>query len=257
MLDKIDNHLRNKSLSRNEKQRDVESTKNDRNTIVAVYDLQAVLPTPTGNVSQYYYTSKLATYNFTVFNIGQKLGKCYVWHETVGKRGANELGSFVFDYSKEECRQKENVIFYSDHCCGQNKNKFVACVYLHAIKALENINRITHKFLITGHTQNEEDAMHSAIEKEKQRMLKSNAVYIPAQWVPIISLAKKTGHPYKVKQVQTTEIFDIKYLTSIIGKNFTRNTEGENIKWSDIKILKVEKMYPTTIFYKRLWTGYF
>jgi hypothetical protein len=35
-----------------------------------------------------------------------------------------------------------------------------------------NIPLITHKFLLCGHTQNEGDAMHACIEKEKKNVLK-------------------------------------------------------------------------------------
>lgn len=54
-----------------------------------------------------------------------------------------------------------------------------------------NISEITHKFLTTGHTQMPVDSMHSRIENQKKRDLKSGHVYIPAQWVSIIKLAKK------------------------------------------------------------------
>jgi len=45
-----------------------------------------------------------------------------------------------------------------------------------------DVLEITHKFL-TGHTQMPVDSMHSRIETQKQRALKSGPVYIPAQWV--------------------------------------------------------------------------
>lgn len=54
-----------------------------------------------------------------------------------------------------------------------------------------DVPEITHKFLTTGHTQMPVDSMHSRIETQKQRALKSGPVYIPAQWVSIIKLAKK------------------------------------------------------------------
>jgi hypothetical protein len=55
---------------------------------------------------------------------------------------------------------------------------------------------ITHKFLITGHTQNEGDNVHSIIEKAVKRHLKGGAIceYVPAQYVSIIRGAKKTDY---------------------------------------------------------------
>ncbi|CAI6363491.1 unnamed protein product [Macrosiphum euphorbiae] len=56
---------------------------------------------------------------------------------------------------------------------------------------LISVSMVSHKFLTTGHTQMPVDSMHSRIEIQKQRALKSGPVYIPAHWVSIIKLAKK------------------------------------------------------------------
>lgn len=128
-----------------------------------MYDLQAVLICP--DVSQFYYKSMLATYNFSIFNIVPKQGYCYVWNESCAKRGANEISTCI-GFFKNYCEGKEDVVFYSDNCGGQNKNKFVASMYMFAVTNL-NIVNITHKFRTARHTQNEGDSMHSCIEKEK------------------------------------------------------------------------------------------
>ena len=107
----------------------------------------------------------------------------------MAKRGVNEIGSCVLMYIREYCVGK-NVVFYSDNCCGQNKNKGMASLYLHAVQNF-NIPTIEHKFLIVGHTQNEGDSMHSVIEQQKKRMLRSGPIYTPTQWTPILHLAKK------------------------------------------------------------------
>ncbi|KAJ8944554.1 hypothetical protein NQ314_009460 [Rhamnusium bicolor] len=48
-----DDHIRNKEKSRVEKKLDVELAKTDQSIIVSVYDLQAVFPTPCGEVSSF------------------------------------------------------------------------------------------------------------------------------------------------------------------------------------------------------------
>lgn len=80
---KYEEHLRNKTITRKEKERDTALANENPNLMVAVYDMQAVLPTPCSLVSDFYYKSKLATMNFTIYNIPSKLGYCYVWNETV------------------------------------------------------------------------------------------------------------------------------------------------------------------------------
>jgi hypothetical protein len=64
---KFQNHQKKKQLSRQEKE--AHKTRVNKSVIVAVYDLQAVLPTPRGDVSVFYYKSKLNNYNFTIFEL--------------------------------------------------------------------------------------------------------------------------------------------------------------------------------------------
>ncbi|CAG9812850.1 unnamed protein product [Phaedon cochleariae] len=247
-------HLRDKELSREEKARDVKTaTENEKTRVVAVYDLQAVLATPSGDVSSFYYKSKLATYNFTIFDIPHKNGYCYVWSENCAKRGANEIGTCVLSFIRKYCDGK-SIVFYSDNCAGQNKNKFIAAMYSFAVSNF-NIPIITHKFLITGHTQNEGDSMHSCIEREKKRILKSGPIFVPSQWIPVIRLAKKNNNPYEVEEIDTFDIYDFKKLSSEIGNNYNINIKNEKVLWSEIKILEFRKSAPFTIFYKTEYTN--
>lgn len=139
------------------------------------------------------------------------------------------MGSCVFYFLKDHCQGKD-VIFYSDNCTGQNKNKYMAAMYLYTVQKY-NLPSITHKFLIPGHTQNEGDSMHSCIEREKKRVLKSGPIYVPTQWVSVIGLAKKQGKPYAVKEMTFEDFCDLRSLTTAIGTNFSLNREGQKVSW--------------------------
>ncbi|CAG9816980.1 unnamed protein product [Phaedon cochleariae] len=148
-------HLKEKTLARIEKDNDKNRTDG---TIVAVYDLQAVMQVPKGQVSLFFYKSRINCLNFTVSDLEVKNVVCYFWDETEGARGAVEIGSCILDYIKAQSeRNPENgieIIFYSDNCCGQQKNKYLLSVYAYAVINM-NVKSITHKFLIRGHSQNE------------------------------------------------------------------------------------------------------
>lgn len=241
-------HLKNKAKSREEKQQDVAKSKEYNNIVVACFDLQAVLPTPCGDISTFFYKCRLNCFNFTIFEITSRNGFCYFWHEAIAMRGANEIATCLFDYLSTLPANKD-VIFYSDNCVGQNKNKMVVSMYLYAINQTQ-VKSITHKFLTVGHTQNEGDSMHSVIEKAKKRTLKSGPIYVPSQWPPIIRTARKTGKPYKVRELATEEFLDFKDMSKIFGQKFTKNSENEKVVWGDIQILKVEREFPNIVFYK-------
>lgn len=138
--DKYRLHLREKELSREEKSRDKESI-SDTN-IVACYDLQAVLQVPKGDVSSFYYKCRLNCLNFTICELKIDSTECYFWNEVEGQKGANEIGSCVLKFlEKKSASSSEqlNIIFYSDNCCGQQKNQFVFSMYIYAVKNLLNI----------------------------------------------------------------------------------------------------------------------
>ncbi|KAL4711225.1 hypothetical protein ACJJTC_019066 [Scirpophaga incertulas] len=243
LKEKYDNHLNEKELSRIEKKNDKEKMMDD--TVVAVYDLQAVMQLPKGEVSVFYYKSKLNLLNFTIYDLKENLCECYVWDESHGNRGVNELGTCILKYLREKTVGGEKeFIFYSDNCAGQQKNKFMIALYYYAVQFL-NIRSITHKYLIKGHTQNEGDSAHSLIERQVKKQLKGGPMYTPEAFISAIKMAKKKGKPFHVNELLFDDFYDVKRLQSDIGPvNMT------SVKTSEIKILKIVKDSPNVLFYK-------
>lgn len=254
-------HHEEKNIARTEKEED--KTKISKNYRVACFDLQAALPTPKGEVSTFYYKSKLSTYNFTICDLNKKgLGtvNCYIWHEGEGHKGSNEIGSCLLHYL-EMCASRQDipgcssdvdeveVVLYSDNCGGQGKNKFIIAAYLYAVSNF-NLKGITHKFLVVGHTQNEGDVSHSLIEKNIKKALKSNPIYLPSQYATLISTARKSGESFKVHELDHSFFFDLKDIIDTTATNFNVNTRGEKFNFNDICVLRVEKENPGIFFYK-------
>lgn len=168
-MEKFEKHLKEKNLSRQAKDDDKNHTAD--NTIVCVYDLQAAISCPKGEVSNFDYVSKLNCYNFAVCNLKKKDVTCFVWHEGQAKRGASEIGTCVLQYIKnlkqtaDNLDSKLDLVFYSDNCCGQQKNHYIIALYMYITHHFDFINTITHKFLVKRHTQDEGDSAHSVIER--------------------------------------------------------------------------------------------
>lgn len=133
-----------------------------------------------------------------------------------------------------------NLIFYSDNCCGQQKNKFVLTGHAYAGFNLR-VKSITHKFLIEGHSQNEGNNVHSVIEKQVKRHIKSGPIYTPLQYTTLIRTATKTGLAYKVHGMTYDRFYNLKVLQEAWGSNFDMDENGNQIKCQEIKVLKVEK----------------
>ena len=136
------------------KQGDRERAKTDPTFISANFDLQAVLYCPLMNAKPIFYRRKLAVYNLSIYEVNSRNGHCFIWPETQGKRGANEIASCLWMFLKSLPATVKHVGFCSDSCAGQNKNSIVAAMFQYAVRVLPLIT-IDHGFLEPGHTQME------------------------------------------------------------------------------------------------------
>jgi hypothetical protein len=76
---KFEEHEKDTILSRKSKEEDKSLA--DKNFVLSTFDLQAVLPSPTGGVLIFYYKSKINSYNFTICELGTENVECFFWHE--------------------------------------------------------------------------------------------------------------------------------------------------------------------------------
>lgn len=113
-------------------------------------------------------------------------------------------------------------------------------MYYFAVTKLK-INSITHKFLIRGHTQNEGDTAHSLIEKCVKKERKSGPIYVPDQYVNVIRKAKKSGNSFTVNEMSYDNFFDLKALAEEMNINVSKNIDGDQIKLTDLKVVKFTK----------------
>jgi len=75
--------------------------KQENDKITAIFDLQKALPTPKSEVSLFYYSRKLSTYNFSIWDLTNDEVSCFVWNETISGRGSNEICSCLFPILKK------------------------------------------------------------------------------------------------------------------------------------------------------------
>ncbi|KAF2898102.1 hypothetical protein ILUMI_08073 [Ignelater luminosus] len=127
---------------------------------------------------------------------------------------------------QEENRDKETAM--------ENEKLLVYSFDLQTVIPLPNSNVSTcqkKKVSVTCHTENEGDSMHSCYEKEKNRILKKNPIYVPSEIYAVTKLAKKkTGNPYTVIETSTEEFVDWKKVCGTMGKNFVINEMNEREK---------------------------
>ena len=93
--------------------------------------------------------------------------------------GANEIASCIFDYIENMSEKGlKHFVFYSDNCMAQNKNTYYLYVSMlwYALHRF-SLTCVEHKYLEKGHTQNENDTIHSSIESASKKI----SIYTTAQ----------------------------------------------------------------------------
>jgi len=104
---------------------------------------------------------KLATYNYTIFDMSNSDVTCFMWHEAEGSKGSSESATCLEMWMKKYPNAK-HFIFYSDTAAGQNRNQAVLALFLHTV-ASSDIDIIDQKFMESGHSQMECDSVHSMV----------------------------------------------------------------------------------------------
>ena len=197
--------------------------------------MQKCLTSPKSNLSDLYYSRKMATYNFSVFDIATKHATCHIWHEATAKRGSCEVASCIL---KENLKASEEgvteMIYYSDTCGGQQ------CI------SHSKLERITHHFFVRGHSQSEGDSVHARIENET----KLKEIYTPNEWMMCVQNAKLTDPRYTVEELHTEEVMDLKKLVEDVMINYEKQNDGQQVKWTKIHSMEFRKESPGSIFYK-------
>lgn len=83
--EEYEQHIHRKNLANTEKEADKVLAQNDPSVITANFDLQAVLYSPIEYKKPVFYKRKLATFNFTIYEVANKKGHCFLWDEVMGK----------------------------------------------------------------------------------------------------------------------------------------------------------------------------
>lgn len=237
-------HLERKQNAREQKAKDKMRSLTDKNIQVINFDLQKVLVTPKLFVSDAYYSRKLATYNFTTYDLSSRNVDCYVWDESQAKRGSCEIATCLLMHNRS-AGEKDEVIYYSDSCTGQQRNLQFCTMCLYSVTNLP-IKTITHNYFERGHSQMEGDSVHATIENATKRL----EIYSPKDWILGIKNSKQNPPKYNVIEIKHDMIIDFKECASSVISNRRKDINGQCVRWNKIHSFQYRKESPNIIFFK-------
>lgn len=240
----FDKHQQRKQEARMKKQEDKQRSMENEMIKTINFDLQKVLVTPKAQINELYYSRKLATYNFTIFDVVSKETVCNMWWETIAKRGSCEIASCLLNYNKSVGSIDEQV-YYSDSCTGQQRNLPFSGMCLYSVVNFP-IQKITHIYFERGHSQMEGDSVHATIK----RSTKHSDMFSPSDWMVGVRNAKVNPPRYVVKELGNRGVMNFKELTDDCIGNRNRAEDGSIMKWNNIHSFQYRKEEPNKIFFK-------
>lgn len=212
---------------------------------------------PVSDAGPVYYSCKLCVYNLTVYEAcSPNNAYCFAWTENNGNRGSCEIGTALLEWFKTLPGNVKEVSVFSDTCGGQNRNQYIASLFLYITQTLD-ITVVEHKFMEKGHSKMEVDCMHSAIEHAEKNI----TITSMRQWLTVFSMARsnrnrhkiKNKKPmkeaYRVKELKYSDFKDLKALGAIMIKNRTQDIEKKTVQWLKIKRMSFKKADSNLVFF--------
>lgn len=202
------------------KQLSAEAKQNDSIDVLS-FDLQQNMPLPHIPSGDVFYKRQLWSYNFCIHSAGTGKSHFYMYNESSGKKGQNEVISFLHHYFKNKLSPRIKTLYlFSDNCSAQNKNKTLF-QYLSAVVNTPtfSIKSIIHRYPEPGHSFLPCDRCFGHIEKVRRQV---ERVFLPDEYEKMVS---ETNKKFKVVHVDQSMIFDFNSYLSPLAKKVITNKE--------------------------------
>ncbi|CAH1110342.1 unnamed protein product [Psylliodes chrysocephalus] len=249
-------HLTMADQAYKEKREDKKRSLQNENVTFFSFDLEKCLATPRLQNNMLFYKRSLWTYNLTIYSCTkkQKHPICYIWDESIGGRGGEEIASCLRNYILSLPPDISEINIFSDYCSGQTRTIYVTTMLSVLVYDFNRNGRtlvINHKFLEPGHTHQEADTIHGAIEKVKKHT--TAKIEIPRDWANLIRMVPRNP-PIQVIEMQQTDFFNFKRV--LIHQYVHRKiiTEQEPVNWLQIKWLQYRTDSLSKVYYKTFYT---
>lgn len=233
------------------KMKEVANSKNPKTIAISV-DYMQNISLPRIPVQETYYLRQLTVNVFNVHNLMDNSCKFYVYDESQGGKGANEVCSFLYDYlntlNLEFPKEEYDLILFSDGCGGQNRNhtmvRFLSC-----LSGEHGYKSVAHYFPIRGHSYLPNDRDFSLVKRKLNRI---DRCYTVKEVIDIIASSRtKDSAKFEIKRIYRTDILEFKNCSVIDFKRSVICNEHRAIKTKGFK----KQSYQIASYREFIYTG--
>lgn len=236
---RFENHLQGKRSAKIV--RDLDRKNEDEQTAIVCFDMENVFALPQSNISCFFYSRKLNTYNLTAHCNLDKQAYCCIWSEGTHGRQGNDIASAlikILDRVVKDFPHINKMILWSDSCVPQNKNSIMSLALMKFLEKYPNIQEIIQKFCEPGHSGIQEvDNIHSQI----QRKLSGVDIFSPLGLLRYLGTVNQR-HPFKVFHMTHKDFYQYKEASQTL--NFKK------IPYASLKQIMYCQKLPTKLYYK-------
>ena len=228
----------------------------DQDETICSADLMKVSLVPVLPHKAAVFTPRLIVFNETFAPLVQKGARSQkekplgvLWHEALAGRDADDVAATFWRYLMEH-RDKKVVTIYADNCAGQQKSWVFATVIMTYVQQCNNATeKITIKYLETGHTAMSADAAHQVIQK---KMAKAQSV---CDFRDFVELVEESG--VRVITMKSDDFFNFedgisRSKLSLLGKGLRPNLR-------DVRVMQArrgdDRLYIKTSHTAQAWRG--
>lgn len=219
------------------------TAKKDKTREAIVFDYAKNYPVPNVTTNDVYYKRQLSVFLFNIHVLSTGQSVYYVYSESVGHKGSNEVCSFlhhfIYNFLDPEVTDIEA---YCDSCAGQNKNNYVFKFLHHLVIKEHKLNSVTCSFPVRGHSFNECDKNSGLIPQKTEAEL-------PGDWADVLRHCRVKPSPFEVVEVDQGMIKEwTTHLDSLYRKTLGCLTRP-------IKTFRVQSNKPGMMCYKLKYGG--
>ncbi|PSN43920.1 hypothetical protein C0J52_03660 [Blattella germanica] len=211
----------------------------EENVLSLTFDFMQNLSLPKIPVQELFYLRQLTVNVFCITNIKTNKSSLYIYHEGNGRKGPDEVCSFLNDYLKHNVPNNITELrLFSDNCSGQNKNQTL-CRYLLFLTDRGRFNKITQYFPIRGHSFMPCDRVFGVI---KQSLRRHDRYYSIREITELIIKSAKPGK-IEVKEVVGSDIINFKSWWKPLYKKIVVSEETKHKPRNDKVLFSISNLY--------------